>query len=55
MKLRVVQFWGKHPRTGERVDVKYALQQLDDDRWVDVPIFDMEVIFEDREDESPSV
>jgi LEA14-like dessication related protein len=55
MKLRVVQYWAKHPETGERVDLKYRLQQLDDDRWVDVPIFDMEVRIEDREDESQGV
>ena len=51
MKLRVVQFWGKHPETGERVDLRYTLQQWDDDRWVDVPVIDMEVKIENRKDE----
>lgn len=55
MKLRVVQYWVNHPKTGERIDVRYNLQQWDKGRWVDIPVVDMEVIIEDREDESPSV
>lgn len=56
MKLRVVQYWAKHPETAERVDLKYSLQQEDDyGMWHDVPVFDMEVRIEDREDESQGV
>ena len=55
MKLRVVQYYGAHPKTGEMVDVRYNLQQFDGDQWLDVPVIYEEVKIEDREDESPSV
>tara|TARA_R110000868_G_C10564498_1_gene737178 strand:+ start:237 stop:404 length:168 start_codon:yes stop_codon:yes gene_type:complete len=52
MKLRVVQYYGMHPKTGEMVDVRYNLQQFDGDQWLDVPVIYEEVKIEDREDES---
>ena len=47
--IRVVQYWTRHPETGERVDVGYVLQIRDGDEWVQVPIIDVE-IKNDQED-----
>lgn len=56
MKVRIIQYWGHHPKTGERIDIRYNLQQEDENgMWHDVPVFDMEVKIEDREDESQGV
>ncbi len=49
MKLRVVQYWGKHPKTGEMVDVRYNLQQFDGERWFDIPVVYEEVKIEDHD------
>ena len=54
MKVRIIQYWVKHPETGERVDTRYNLQQEDENgQWHDVPVFDMEVEIENRKDEGP--
>jgi hypothetical protein len=55
VKLRVIQYFGVHPKTGEMVDVRYNLQQFEGDQWMDVPVVYEEVKIEDREDESQSV
>lgn len=41
--IRVVQYWTKHPETGERVDVSYVLQTKDGENWVPVQIIDVEI------------
>ena len=46
MKLRVIQYYGVHPKTGETVDVRYNLQQFDGERWVDIPVVYEEVKIE---------
>lgn len=49
--IRVLQYWTKHPETGERVDVSYMLQTRFGDDWVDVPIVQVELISEEKTDE----
>jgi len=49
MKVRIIQYWQKHPETGERVDIRYNLQQEDETGfWNDVPVFDAEVVTEEE-------
>jgi len=46
MKLRVIQYFGKDPKTGEMVDVRYNLQQFDGEKWEDIPVVYEEVKIE---------
>ena len=49
MKLRVIQYFGKDPKTGQMVDVRYNLQQFDGERWFDIPVVYEEVKIEDHD------
>ena len=46
--IRVVQYWTKHPETGERVEVSYMLQTRFGDDWVHVPIVQVELLQDDQ-------
>lgn len=53
MKIRVIQRWVKHPETGERVDVSYEMQQVDEDgNWQSVPVISEEIFLEKNDDTS---